>query len=184
MRAPALGSLLVVLVLLALLALTTGCGLVVSNGDFSDEVRALRRNGVELAAEESLHVGPVLMALGRQFASAEDDPDAELAAAAMKAISSVDVGVFRVTHAPANIGLLLPSFAGDGWEPIVRMRSKTENAQVLVREKGGKLRGLMVAALDGEELTLVRLHGDLEPLLEIAVAGGLTRDDGPLQFAD
>jgi hypothetical protein len=167
-RGPRLAAVAVAVASLA----CTGCGLVVSGSDFSDEVGALRRNGVELTTEESIHVGPLLMSLGRRFVT-EDGADEEIARVAMKAISSVDVGVFRVANSPENIGLLLPSFAGDGWEPIVRLRSRTDNAQVLVRESRGKLRGLMVAALDGEELTLVRLHGDLEPLLQVAIAGEL-----------
>lgn len=176
--------------LLVAVGLSSGCGLVFSRADFGDELHALRRRGVQAECEESIHVGPMLLALGRQFVASEaasggeaSDPDADLARVAMNAISSLDLGVFRVTDAPENVGLLVPSFAGDGWEPIVRVRSRNESAQVLVRESRGKLRGLMVAALDANELTLVRIQGDMEPLLEVALAGGLTSDGGPLKIA-
>lgn len=165
--------------LAAALALASGCGFVVSSADFDDEVRALERRGIAAQPGQSFHIGSLLLSIARSAAGTEDaESDAVLSA-----VSSIDVGTFHLTGERQDLGLVVPCFAGHGWEPIVTLRSRTDHAQILVRESRGRLRGMMLAALDGDELTLVRLRGDLEPLLDAAVAGSLTSDSGPLSMA-
>jgi hypothetical protein len=52
----------------------------------------------------------------------------------------------------------------DGWEPVMLVRSESEQAHMLLKVVGEQIRGMTVLVCDGEsEAVIVNLMGAIEP---------------------
>ncbi|MCE5246205.1 MAG: DUF4252 domain-containing protein [Candidatus Polarisedimenticolia bacterium] len=150
----------------ALCALSLGCGPFFGFADFQAERAALESSGAKLRCTTSFHVGRALLRCG---ASALDGDEARLA----RAVDRVDFAVFEVADARGLAGSAAERLAAalPGAEPIVRVVERGRLAAVVfARSEKGAVRELLVAALDKEELTLVRLRGDVGGLVETGIA--------------
>lgn len=141
----------------------TGC----FTADLSTERRAIERHtGLSLEPDVSLHIGPMLMGIAGSFTEGEDGDDVQ---AMIRACSSIDVAVYQVSgDRPVPKSGLLP--APDGWSMIARVRQPGESVQVYALEERGKIRRVLLTALDGDELVVMRLRGDVGEILRAALA--------------
>jgi len=125
------------------------------------------RAGVKLGHEFTISVnrgGMWLARTGMKWAG-EDEVD-------LRGIHHVDVGIYPVEglrkgfEAPRSIH---PDYF-EGWEALARVQEEGENVLVLTKEKRGSIRGLLVVVAESDEWVIVRVTGDLDSILEQALA--------------
>jgi len=145
-------------------AFHTGCWF--GTGSTSDVRNAVTlRTGVELEPEFGIKLGRITTAMAKPFARHASGDSIPL-----KGIAKIEVGVYNV------VGDREPGASGDldvvdlpGWEPVVRIRDGNERIQVLCRIEGDRIRAMLVLVVDGDELVVVRLKGNLQKFLPAAI---------------
>ena len=75
------------------------------------------------------------------------------------------MGVYNVVDSHDPVGSGMADLDLPGWEPIVRIREGDERIQVLCQIEGERIRAMLVVVLDGDELVIVRLKGNLHKFL-------------------
>ncbi|MFG0274422.1 MAG: hypothetical protein ACF8QF_05145 [Phycisphaerales bacterium] len=137
----------------------------------NDLKRSVARAGdVRLKQDFGISTNGMTLRMARGLASPwVDEPLPRLAG-----IKRAQVGTYRIEAAdgplPASI---LADLEVSGWEAAVRVTNPAgaDETLVLVKEdRKGRLRGVAVAARDGEELTLARVRGNLEKFLANVLA--------------
>lgn len=91
---------------------------------------------------------------------------------ALSGLHRVEAGNYRISGLPpdlAGAGALERSLKREGWQTLARVRDDEQQAWVVYRLRGRHLRSLMVVAIEGDELSLVRLEGRLEDTLVAAL---------------
>jgi hypothetical protein len=148
----------------AAIALTsTGCWF--GTGSTSDiRYEVTDQTGIVLEPEFGIKLGRLTTAMAKPFArkaSGESVP--------LKGIAKIEVGIYNVVDAydPVESGMADLDFPG--WEPIARIRDGDERIQVLCKIEGERIRAMMVLVLDGDELVVVRLKGNLHKFLPAAL---------------
>jgi hypothetical protein len=137
-----------------------------------------KQTGVKLDHEFSITVNRGGMWLARQGLkwSGEDE-------ISLKGINLVDVGIYepnglrRGFEAPRSIH---PDYF-DGYEALVRVQEQEdgENVLVMTREKNEKIKGLIVVVTEPEEWVIVRVKGNLNQILEQALAEAFDEIERP-----
>lgn len=156
----------------ALLLLATACGPASLREEKALVEHLVGRGAVP---ETSLHIGPMLLGLAR-WADDEDDAGADPDDDLVKHLRRIDLVVYRLDAAArARLGHAGTLPLLKGWDRIVRVREKGEVAEILVRTENDRLDGMVVLAHEEDELVLVRIDGDIEPLIEAA----MKEDDHP-----
>ena len=149
------GSLAVV----AIALISTGCWF--GTGSTSDiRYEVTDQTGVDLEPDFGIKLGRLTTAMAKPFArkaAGESIP--------LKGIAKIEVGIYNVVDSrdPVESGMADLEFAG--WEPIVRIRDGDERIQILCRTEGERIRAMLVVVLDGDELVVVRLKGNLHKFL-------------------
>ena len=96
----------------------------------------------------------------------------------LTSVDRVEVSTYRVDSLPEDFESRAlddtrfeKALARNGWSPFVRVREDGNQSLMFLRsDRKGALRSLFVVDLDGSELTLVRLDGNLDRALAEAVA--------------
>jgi hypothetical protein len=150
---------------LAVLIATTGC---VLRGPRDVPREISRATGAQLEREFEITLGRVGMALSRwgmRIADVDDD-------FSPKGIRKIEVGIYQVTDQGSGD---LTAFRNNNlasWEPVVAVREEDEDVLVMLREKKGEVRGMLVVVSEPEELVVVRMRGRLDNFLEDAMELG------------
>ena len=135
--------------------------------------------GTHLEHQMQLKLGRLSLAMLKGIAGAAigDDPDARTALAAVKGIKRFELATYEV-HGTAGETLTLRLeawFGKRGWQPMVRVRGEEDLVWVLYRERDARMRNLWMVFLDGEELAVIRIDGNLNDMvsavLELALSG-------------
>lgn len=146
---------------------------------YSREIAQTRRDferqypDLELKREVVLSFGPGTMGFARWVTGLVRDADAQFASRILEDVRRVKVGVYRVQgDRERNLDEYdLPALRRlRGWETAARIREPDEVVWILYREHRGRVEQMFVAVLDEENLVLTRLDGDLQGILEIALA--------------
>lgn len=128
----------------------------------------------------AFQMGRLTMALAGRFVG-----DGDEARAALRSVRGVAVGTYALPRLVDAEALVLPGLsarlARRGWAPVVASREDGEAAFLYTRVRGDVLRDLLVVALDGDEMTLVRVNGRFDEASLAALTGsdGLLGDAGP-----
>ena len=132
--------------------------------------------GVKLDHEFSISVnrGGMWMARTGMKWAGEDEVD-------LRGVHHVDVGIYRVEG--LRKGFEAPRAIHpdqfEGWEPLARVQEEGENVLVLTKERRGGIRGLLVVVAESDEWVIVRVKGDLDSILEQAIAQAFDEVDRP-----
>ncbi len=127
--------------------------------------------GAEFDTEVIVSVGPGLFRTLGWILRRVPDEDANLAAAYLRDVHRVKVGVFRTRELPLDGDLELHTlrrFERNGWSVAARVREDDEQVWVLYRERYGHIRDMFVLVLDPDELVIVRFEGDLNEIVRLA----------------
>ena len=121
-------------------------------------------------------IGRIGLAVAR-MALDEDDDEQRL----LQGLTKVQVGIYRVESRPESPGEMeLSRVTMAHWEPMVNVKEGDEDVLVLLKRKKGQVREMLVVVNDQDELTIVRMKGRLDQVLEEAAAFGQdeARQDG------
>ncbi len=169
--------------LLPVLVLATfgsGCFGFVGLAHLSAEHRiAERAAGVPLHAELSLHAGPAALSFARNHADDAETRDL------LRGMDGADILVLTTEDAPADAYRKAATAlaARPGWSTIARVHDGGDDAAVLVRLDGERVRELLLVARDGEDLVLAHVEGDLDRALAAAAADKLAHEHGAVVAA-
>lgn len=99
----------------------------------------------------------------------------------IKGIRKVRVGIYEVENSWRPASTENPARQPDlpGWEPIVRMHDDGENVMVMIRQRGERIKSMLVVVDEPEQLVIVRIWGNLDRLLEEAIRYGFEEIDRP-----
>jgi hypothetical protein len=152
----------------ALATTLTGCiGLHGPN----DLKRSVASSGdVSLKQDFGISTNGMTLRMARGLASPwVDEPLPRLAG-----IRRAQVGTYRIEPKSGPLpAAILTDLEVRGWTPAIRITNPVgaDETLVLIKEdRKGRLRGVAVAARDGEELTLARVRGDLDTFLANVLA--------------
>ena len=162
---------------LLLATLAAGCFGFVGLAHLSAEHRlAERAAGVPLHAQLSLHAGPAALSFARNHA--DDDEAREF----LRGMDGADILVLNTDDGPADAYRKAAAAlaARPGWSTIARVHDGGDDAAVLVRLDGERVRELRLVARDGEDLVLAHVEGDLDRAIAAAAADKLARDHGSI----
>jgi hypothetical protein len=170
------------------LAILCGAGLLATGCVRLHGPRDLRRElsasaGVRLEREMGFTVtrsGIWLARWGLKFADEEDVP------VSLKGVRRVQVGIYNVdgsargydARSHLDVDDLLP-----GWQRWVRIQEDDEDVLVLVNEKGGDIRGMVVVVAAADEWVLVRVKGNLQRVVEDAMRMAFDQAERPDLYA-
>lgn len=126
--------------------------------------------GARFDSELQLKLGRVSLGLVRRLASLADDEDVE-ELGILRDIRRVELAVYRTESLPSirETAFAIPrerNLRKKGWKTAVRAVSADSASWVLFLEQQGEIRGLLVGALDDDELVLVKIHGDIQGIFE------------------
>lgn len=157
---------LIPLVLVALVA--GGCMHAASlNGlrhDIESEV-----DGARFESEMQLTLGRISLGLARVIIP-DEEMDEEMAV--LKEVKKVEIAVYETITLPARAEgqPAIPGYESlkrKGWQTIMTTtESDGGRAWVLARRRDGSFREILVGALDRDELTMVKIHGDVGRMIE------------------
>lgn len=141
------------------------------------QARGDLENGIPGSAFEkqhAMHFGRLTTALLKPVAmwALRDDEDM----ASLRGIRRIDLAVYEVTSFPDEIdGSMVADLerrlGRSGWFRVVRSREEDEVTWVFNREKrSGGIKDLFVVTIDGSEMVMVRVGGNLDDLLVELIA--------------
>ncbi len=164
---------LIIPLVIGLTALTfTGCFGV--DGDFV-KVKSMVMNSVDGGFKKDVEfsVGSVGMSFARLVVSIDnDDEDAKMI---LKNISGAQIGVYKRSHysnADFNFSSLKDldkRMRDEDWQCVVKHVERNELTGVYIRYEDDEINQAYVINIDDGDLTIVRVEGDLENLIEYAI---------------
>lgn len=159
---------------LCLLVTLTGCA---SSSALSDTRASFvaANPGLRVERTASFGAGPLTMGLARRVLRASGDSSAREVAGMLRHVRRASVRVYETRGGAGGAGSRTPALSAhlrrQGWTPLLRARGDDGEATwILVRERRGRIVGMLVAALDDESLVLVETTGRLDRLVEDALA--------------
>jgi hypothetical protein len=139
-----------------------------------------RQAGVRLKQETGLTVTRSGVWLARKALRWSGEEEISL-----RGVRRVEVGIYEVRGlrgGQAERVRLDPRYLERDWQPIVRVHDEGEDVFVLVHEREGALRGMLVVVADQDEWVLVRLRGKLDRIVEDAMRLAFDQADRPDLF--
>lgn len=139
--------------------------------------------GARFERESRIRLGRIALTFIKPIVRLALDEEDE-ARAIIKSLKRVDIATYRVVHAPGSVEpTAMRTFerrmTTNGWNKLVRSREEQNNTWVFSRHKdNGRITGILVVELDGDELSIVGVEGRLDELLAHAIA------DDPGEFSD
>ncbi len=150
----------------------TGCFGV--DGDFI-KVKSLVMNSVngDFKKDVEFSVGSVGMSFARLIISIDnDDEDAKMI---LRNISGAQIGVYKKDHY-SNIDFTYSSFKeldrkmqNEDWQSIVKHVEGDQLTAVYIKSEDDEINEAYVINIESGDLTIVRVEGDLENLIEYAI---------------
>jgi hypothetical protein len=145
-----------------LLVLTGGCA---GTSGLAPLRQGLLQDAEALQLERifEIGVGPVAMFLVRPFIPVKADSRGVLSA-----VSRVEIGVYETDQPlkPRDIDIPLRKLAkAEGWLPLLRIQEDDELTWVLYPANDRKLRELFMVVLEGDELVLMKVKGDVTKVI-------------------
>jgi hypothetical protein len=98
----------------------------------------------------------------------------------LRGLRRVDVGIYLPLKAKSESSPELSDLrAFEDWSPLVRVREEGDEALVMIRERDGEVRGMLVVVSEPEELVIVRMKGKLDRILEEAMSEAFDQAERP-----
>ncbi len=126
---------------------------------------------LDLDHEFGITLGRMSLGLAKGVARLGMDHEEERAFRAFKGIKKVEMATYETFGdgggVPASVR---SSFERRGWETLARFSEDGEEAWIVYKMDGPKLKSLLVMAQDHDQLTMIRLSGRLDRVFRAAMA--------------
>jgi len=155
------------------LVFLAGCMPFNGPGDVRRDIQA--STGMEFDRTFGMTVGRMGMGIARWAVRQSDETDIPL-----EGIRKVEIGVYDITETgdrsilASGAGALWPE-----WSSLVEVHDDGEDVLVMSQRQDGSMRRLLFVIHGGDEMVLVRVTGDLEPMIEQVIRYALTEVDRP-----
>ena len=169
---------------LTLLAITTtGCMMHASS------LEPMRMNierqvpGARFDSELQLKLGRMSMGLLKRITQAVDEEDDE-ELAFLQSIRSLELAIYETRSLPKAQDLDIPKLRKlkkQGWMTAIESRAEDNVTWVLFRQQDNRVSGILVGALDDDELVLVKLNGDIQNVFDQLMNEGILDVPGVVQ---
>jgi len=136
-------------------------------------------DSISTSVEEghSFGLGRISLGLARtvlSFVPEEDDDGVQMARDIIRLVRKVEVGYYQLDDATdANRRDVLreidPTMMDAGLEPVVRHAEPGELVTIYIEVDEDRVKQVFAVVLDGSELIMVRVHGELEEAVLIAL---------------
>jgi len=167
--------------LLLAIALLAGCGLTAPRGN--EGYADLDSLGVlDVDNTMTLSIGPALLRFAARYL--DDEPETQ---ALLRGLDGVRVRIYTVDGDASRVAdrmrAMSAKLCAQHWEPVALVQKEGEQVHMLVRSTGGRIHGLTVLALDGDEAVVVNVMGDLKPEYFGHTMAALDVATPPVRFA-
>lgn len=135
-------------------------------------------SNADYQVEAEFGIGSLIMGMARKVVSWSGEPDAAQALEMLQQVHKVQIGVYSlnpIDPSPLShrdrIGMLLQHLQGQGYDAIVRNYAASTGSLILIKselEQRDRVREIIVLSLDGTELSLIQLRGNVNEIVEIA----------------
>ena len=178
MRTPKDNHAAALVLLLTLAAFTlTSCGITAPRGN--DGYANLDSPGMsETNRTMSLSLGPTVLRFAARFL--DDDPETQ---ALLRSLDGVRVRIYEVhgdnERIAQNFEHMGSKLNKDGWQPVMLVREEGELVQMYAKHSGTGIHGLTIVSADDEEVVVVNVMGDIDPMYYSDVMVALDVDNAP-----
>ena len=131
----------------------------------------------------ALSLGPTTLRFAARFL--HDEPETQ---ALLRSLDGVRIRIYEVYgdhhRITRNFDRMGGKLLDDGWDPVMLMREEDELLQMYVKTSGAGISGLTIVSVDDEEVVVINIMGDIDPVYYADVMYALNVDDAPeLQIA-
>lgn len=166
-----------VLTLLLTLFILSACGITAPRGN--DGYANLDSPGMrDTDRTMSISLGPIPLRFAARFL--DDDPETQ---ALLRSLDGVRIRIYEVhgdsDRIAQNFEHMGQKLSKDGWQPIILVRDEGELVQMYAKPSGTGIKGLTIVSADDEEVVVVNVMGDIDPMYYSNVMVALDVDDAP-----
>ena len=126
----------------------------------------------------SLSLGRFPLRLAARFL--DDDPETQVL---LRSLDGVRIRIYEVHGDSERIARKFEHMGNklgkDGWEPIMLVREEGELVQMYAKSSGTGIQGLTIVSADDEEVVVVNVMGDIDPMYYSNVMVALDVEDAP-----
>lgn len=128
----------------------------------------------------TISLGPTVLRFAARFM--DDEPETQ---ALLRSLDGVRIRIYEVDEdgdtdrIARNFERMGGKLLDDGWDPVVLVREEDELVQMYVKSSAGGIRGLTIVTVDDEEVVVVNVMGDIDPVYYQDVMVALNVDDAP-----
>ena len=126
----------------------------------------------------TISLGPTTLRFAARFM--KDEPETQ---ALLRSLDGVRIRIYEVTgdneRIARNFEHMGHKLSRDGWEPVMLIREEGELVQMYVKPSGDVIKGLTIVSADDEEVVVINIMGDIDPVYYSEVMVALNVDDAP-----
>ena len=128
----------------------------------------------------TISLGPTVLWFAAGFM--DDEPETQ---ALLRSLDGVRIRIYEVDEdadtdrIAKNFERMGSKLLDDGWDPVMLVREEDELVQMYMKSSAGAIRGLTIVTADDEEVVVVNVMGDIDPLYYRDVMVALNVDDAP-----
>lgn len=128
----------------------------------------------------TISLGPTVLWFAAGFM--DDEPETQ---ALLRSLDGVRIRIYEVDEdadtdrIAKNFERMGSKLLDDGWDPVMLVREEDELVQMYMKSSAGGIRGLTIVTADDEEVVVVNVMGDIDPLYYRDVMVALNVDDAP-----
>ncbi len=128
----------------------------------------------------SISLGPTVLWFAAKFM--DDDPETQ---ALLRSLDGVRIRIYEVDE-DADTDRIANNFMhmgdkllDDGWDPVILIREEGELTQMYMKSSSRGISGLTIVSADDEEVVVINVMGDIDPIYFQDVMLALNVEDAP-----
>ena len=128
----------------------------------------------------TISLGPTVLWFAAKFM--DDEPETQ---ALLRSLDGVRIRIYEVDEdgdtdrIADNFNDMGGKLLDDGWDPVMLVRDEGELVQMYMKASGKGINGLTIVSADDEEVVVVNVMGDIDPMYYQDVMLALNVDDAP-----
>ncbi len=167
------------LALVTMVLVLSSCGITAPRGN--DGFANLDSPGMnDTDRTMTISLGPTTLWFAAKFLDAEPETQTLL-----RSLDGVRIRIYevdedgdtdRIAH---NFERMGGKLLDDGWDPVMLVREEGELVQMYLKSSGKRISGLTIVSADDEEVVVINVMGDIDPVYYKDVMMALNVDDAP-----
>ena len=126
----------------------------------------------------TISLGPTMLWFAARFM--DDEPETQ---ALIRSLDGVRIRIYEVKGDSERIAHYLQQMSDkltkDGWSPVMLVREEGELVQMYAKPSDTGIQGLTIVSADVEEVVVINVMGDIDPMYYSDVMVALNVDDAP-----